>query len=78
MTKLFLVGFAPIESDAIDRFFDARRDKPPGWQRAQQVQEADVFIVYARDRAPGTEAQTRQSPVSQSPVRHRHNQAHHA
>ena len=52
MTKLYLVGFPPIESEAIDRFFDARRDKPPGWQRAQQVQEADVFIVNARDREP--------------------------
>ena len=50
MTKLYLMGFPPVESDAIDRFFEARRDKPPGWQRAQQTDEADVFLVNARDR----------------------------
>ena len=52
MTTLFLMGFPPAESEAIDRFFEARRDKPPGWQRALQVAEADVFLINAREREP--------------------------
>ena len=52
MTQLYLVGFPVNETDAIDRFFDARRDKPPGWQRTQNVEEADVFLINARDREP--------------------------
>ena len=52
MTKLYLVGFPPLESEAIDRFFETRRDKPPGWHRAQVLDEADVFLVNARDREP--------------------------
>ena len=52
MTQLYLVGFPVNETDAIDRFFEARRDKPPGWQRTQNVEEADVFLINARDREP--------------------------
>ena len=62
MTQLYLVGFPPIESEAINRFIEARRDKPPGWQRTQHVHEADVFLVNARDREPVDACATQLSP----------------
>ena len=52
MTKLYLEGFSEVECAAIDRFFEARQNKPPGWQRVADWAVADVLLINARERDP--------------------------